>query len=42
MTNLQATKLEERINKLAASFAGQILLPGSDGATTARAGSGTR
>jgi FAD/FMN-containing dehydrogenase len=36
MTNLQATKLEERINKLAAGFAGQILLPGSDAYDSAR------
>jgi FAD/FMN-containing dehydrogenase len=36
MTNLQATKLEERINKLAAGFAGQILLPGNDAYESAR------
>ena len=36
MTNLQATKLEERITKLAAGFAGQILLPGNDAYENAR------
>ena len=36
MTNLQATKLEERINKLADGFTGQILLPGNDAYESAR------
>jgi FAD/FMN-containing dehydrogenase len=36
MTNLQATKLEERINKLAVGFAGQVLLPGNDAYESAR------
>jgi FAD/FMN-containing dehydrogenase len=36
MTNLQATKLEERISKLAVGFAGQILLPGNDAYESAR------
>jgi len=36
MTNLQAKKLEERMNKLAAGFAGQILLPGNNAYESAR------